>query len=447
MGSYFGYTRCLDVQCSVCPPPQADDYIFVRLLRDVGADSFVAHRYQTWNGRFASDVWYVAFYSIIDVVAHPWASGLIIIILFTAGAWYGYVRFLGACSAVGNARAVHRTRDAIALAGVLLFFYLLLIHTSALYGISSAVPYQVGAAHLFGQIAGLCVLVRSMCRAGTRQRRMTWRQWAGAAGLAVSALFISGYQESFVLVSLLFYGVGALWSTLHCRRTLWVWVAVCVMAAIGGIIVFVAPGNAVRIASAGDSGSLSGIISTSDPAHAPNVLLASMWRYIWISVYGIFRLLIVFFLLPLRSLAHPHDPYSVGAVHGYLYPLGAIVCQEFPRDAHTLLSGHHCCCYPACGIWIGRSRAVAPASACLFFSYRRPLAPVGASFRCSSLYARCVRRYAALCTRQGKRERRVRIVITAARYAAAVLLVSPVSPCNLLRFAINCPSLPTRRTD
>ena len=319
-------------------PLQGDDYAFSRLLREVGADSFTAHRYQTWNGRFASDIWYTIFYSIIDVVAHPWAGALIIIVLFTAGAWYGYVRFLGTCAQT-ESNAVHRNRDIIALTGVLLFFYLLVIHTSTLYGISTAAPYQIGPVHLLGQMAGLCALMRSMHRPES-QGRITWRRCAAIAGLAVSALVISGYRESFVLLSLLFYGIGALWSALHCRRTLWVWVVVCVMAVIGGIIVLFAPGNAVRLAvlfAPGNAVRLADVeasktiasVAASEPASTFRVFLASLWRYIWVSVYGVFRILGVFFLLPLCSLTHSYDPYPSVAIHGYLHRLGAVVRTGF----------------------------------------------------------------------------------------------------------------------
>ena len=72
---------------------QGDDYLFSRLARELGASPFVVHRYQSWNGRFASDIWYGVIYSIVNVTTHPWAGALIIIVLFTAGTWYGYARF------------------------------------------------------------------------------------------------------------------------------------------------------------------------------------------------------------------------------------------------------------------------------------------------------------------------------------------------------------------
>ena len=397
-------------------PPQADDYTFARLVRVVGADSFVAYRYETWNGRFASDIWYVAFYSIIDVITNPWASVLIVIVLFTAGAWYGYVRFLGTCTAVGNTRVVHRARDAIALAGVLLFFYLLLIHTSALYGVSTAVPYQISSAHLLGQMAGLCALMRSVRRTEGRGRGMTWRQWGAAAGLAVSALFISGYQESFVLLSLLFYGVGALWSALHCRRTLWVWGAVSVMAVIGGIIVFVAPGNAVRLARLEEFRSTS---ANQAVLSAPSALLASLRKYVWLSIYSVFRMLAAFFCCLFVLL---HIPTTRTQLLRYMD-----ICTQWVQSSARAFRVALMLFYPGIIVAVTLPAvyglgALGPKRVRLiiYFFLIAALAPVGASFRCSALYGWCARQYAALCTRLGTG---MRVLITAARYAAVVLLV------------------------
>ena len=258
--------------------PGADDYRYSRLIEQLNEESFVAHRYRTWNGRFASDIWYTVLYSIIDVRSRYWPGSLMMILIFTILPWYIYARFL--CAQNSALRERQGLAPPIYLAATLLFLYLLPIRTaSILYIVSVAVPYQVGAAHLLLQMIGFCLVIRAVHRGAKR----TWLHALAVVGLSASALFISGYQESFVLLSLLYYGLGLLWSLLHSRRTAWIWIAPCVMAIIGGLIVYYAPGNDVRIA-------VSDTVTITDYS-----VLSLIGRYVSVSIYGIIRFMGVLF--------------------------------------------------------------------------------------------------------------------------------------------------------
>ncbi len=410
---------------------QGDDYLFSRLARELGAGPFVVHRYQSWNGRFASDIWYGVIYSIVNVTTRPWA-GAGIIVLVTAGTWYGYARLFGAYareSGAGLRAREQGNRDAFALAGVLLFFYLLVIHTSILYGVSTGVPYQVGPAHLLGQMAGLCALVRSMHRTERHERVTTGkrrRQYAAAVGLALSALFISGYRESLIPLSLLFYGAGALWSFHHNRRTLWVWVAVSVAAVIGGIIVFVAPGNAVRFAFVEERQAIAAtasIVTGETPGtdiSPDSTFLGSLWRYIWLSVYGVARILGIFFCYLFVLL---HIPAVRTQLLRYIG-----TCTQWVQSSAPVFRAGLMLCYPGIivaanlpDLYVFNSLGSTKLHMIIYFFLIAALAPVGASFRCTALYGWCARQYAALSARSAGRAGSA--AITAARYAAVALLV------------------------
>ena len=265
----------------------SDDYGFSHYAEQLDIVSFVARRYQIWNGRFASDIWYKVLYSIIDIRSHYWLGPLIVIVIFTMLAWYAYAHFL--CVQNGTLRERHRLVPGIYLAATLLFIYLLPIRpASMIYAMYAAVPYQIGPAHLLLQMIGLCAVTR----AAHRRTGNTWRQVLSVMGLSASALFISGYQESFVLISLLYYGVGLLWSLLHSRRTVWIWIAPSVMAIIGGLIVYFAPGNDVRIEALSSIGIE--VFTANDATvltvlnHARTILYSGVLRFLTILFASLF---------------------------------------------------------------------------------------------------------------------------------------------------------------
>ena len=241
-------------------------------------------------------------------------------------------------------------------------------------------------------MTGLCALVRSMHRTKGQDRateRGRRRQCAAAVGLALSALFISGYRESLIPLSLLFYGAGALWSLHHNRRTLWVWVAASVMAVIGGIIVFVAPGNAVRFAFVEERQAIAAAASIAASESPPgagispdSTFLVSLWRYIRLSAYGVARILGVFFCYLFVLL---HIPATRTQLLRYIG-----TCTHWVQSSTPVFRAGLMLCYPGIivaanlpDLYVFNSLGSTKLHMIIYFFLIAALAPVGASFRCT----------------------------------------------------------------
>lgn len=231
--------------------PNADDYTYTVFTHGKTIAQFITHEYDRWTGRFTSQFWYSIAYRLFgphaEQLSHPnyWVWPVIVILTLIASL-YRYACFL--CKR--NRKLVdNRVVTPLYLTATIVFLYMLSAHVGVVwYNISMSVVYQLGGIHILLHMVLLCGVVHSMyCVKG---RRWQWWQFPALGILAISAFSTSGYNESLALMSIIFYGVGLLWSLLHHRKSAPFWITVVVMAIAGGVVSYLAPGNRVRIAGA-----------------------------------------------------------------------------------------------------------------------------------------------------------------------------------------------------
>lgn len=228
--------------------PTADDYTYTIAVQGKTTFQFIKQEYAQWTGRFTTQFWYSIIYRLVgphaEHIRHAnywlWPLTLILVLVISL---HRYMLFL--CKR--NSDLIDRNVGApFYLTVTILFLYMILTHVGAVwYNISISVGYQLASIHVLLNMIALCSIVYRMYR--TKGQYWQWRQIIALSVLAISGFCATGYNESVALVSLLFYGVGLLWSLLHYRKSMPVWGVVIVMAIIGGIISYVAPGNKARI--------------------------------------------------------------------------------------------------------------------------------------------------------------------------------------------------------
>jgi hypothetical protein len=228
---------CLVAECGVLTvaltlfyfaQPLADDFARGYKGRVQGVVPATVHEYYTWTGRWAGSGFNYFLTSSFDLV---WAYPLLLLITpaLLAVSVYALLHAAGIGESVRQRLALTASSLALYWAGM--------PHPG------ESVYWLTGSGENLAGLALCLLLIAGLLRHRPRRNVTTWATGDGLCGLAVLA---TGFHELFALLLciLLAGGTLVLWLTKDPRRWL---CACCLLAAFAGfLVVYAAPGNAVR---------------------------------------------------------------------------------------------------------------------------------------------------------------------------------------------------------
>lgn len=211
--------------------PTADDFDYAMDTRLEGYWPAFAHQYTGWNGRFASN---------LLVLANPMVSGagtayrMVAAAMFvvTIAAMYVFIR------AIAGSALDRRLAAVCALAWCGAYLAGVPALDENFYWYTGAVTYQLSSVLLLAQVA---LFMRAL-RGRTASGAITL---VALSGLLV--VFVVGMNEVAMLLAVAFYGAFTIFAALRGDRRATTASLVCFgAAAVAGLAVWLAPGNAVR---------------------------------------------------------------------------------------------------------------------------------------------------------------------------------------------------------
>lgn len=214
--------------------PSADDFCMAAGVQQQGLWTHLGQHYLEWSGRYAGNTFYAIYPLVLGFLdGYRLIAGLVMLMLFTAAAFL-------------LARLLQRRMNDLPVVVAALVFtavYVLGMRSpaSSLYWMAGALSYQ--SANVL-----LLILAGLMLELVDRQRRGQHTGWIVAVMGCVLVLLV-GTNETGMLMAVL--AVSVLWLSRLGRgwRFALPWLWLVVIAAVCSVIVFVAPGNAVREAT------------------------------------------------------------------------------------------------------------------------------------------------------------------------------------------------------
>lgn len=216
--------------------PEADDFVFAGIVAQHGFLGAQSWWYTNWCGRFVSTAVLSALPAKFDLIAvYPWVC-LGLLVAQMAATWW----FLAAVGRAASERFnILRFHGAAAIVLPALYVTQMPSPREGFYWLSGAMTYQLPT------ILGLCLGALGLSiRRETSRLGIAWRTVAAA----LLALAVAGCNETVWLPGALVLSAAAAWALRRRHPSAVLWIAALAAFVAAAWVVYVAPGNAVRLA-------------------------------------------------------------------------------------------------------------------------------------------------------------------------------------------------------